>query len=422
MKVSFFFGAGAEAIGNFDLPTGNEFMKSTLFSKNEKSNLFDGLNNYFEGKTIKLGKHEYIYSRHCLDSKNTMKELLKNWLRIQNENNSDFNKKYEPHLSQYINSRTKDKMAVNIFRDNEDEILRQFSKKIKSDDYKVTNEVVRNIFDENSSVSSAVGSLLDKHFHTIVNPGKFGPNNFSRIFNYYWSCYFAVVEPITNRLELNYKYRDSNNNFDYFGYLSNINDFSKELYGPSVRESLKFLEPNSYYNIIKEYYVNREIDITGILTTNYYLFPEIVHEKVAYLNGRLDLFEVPEKLLVTEYETHLSNDVFFPFVFGQSYLKPIVDHNQIVQFNKAYEILGDSDVLVILGYNVNEDDNHINSYLTHFLSEKKENREKKIICVTKDDFSVDQKLRTDKAIIYCQVDYGCNRTVVEKIVQVINSL
>ena len=47
-------------------------------------------------------------------------------------------------------------------------------------------------------------------------------------------------------------------------------------------------------------------------------------------------------------------------------MKPIVSRHQIEAFHKFEQILNDSQLLVILGYNINEDDNHINAYLREF--------------------------------------------------------
>ena len=70
--------------------------------------------------------------------------------------------------------------------------------------------------------------------------------------------------------------------------------------------------------------------------------------------------------------------------------------------------------------NINEDDNHINSFLHDFVSKKK------IIIVTNqkpDEFKAEQKLKCDRSrIVYCKVNYGNNGEVVKQIFNTINSM
>ncbi len=47
-KVAFLFGAGAEqGKNNFDMPTGFQYMKSTMFNKNISVDLYNALNILF---------------------------------------------------------------------------------------------------------------------------------------------------------------------------------------------------------------------------------------------------------------------------------------------------------------------------------------------------------------------------------------
>ena len=42
-----------------------------------------------------------------------------------------------------------------------------------------------------------------------------------------------------------------------------------------------------------------------------------------------------------------SDDAFFPFILGQSYVKPVVHSSQTHQYERVAELLKDTDVLVI---------------------------------------------------------------------------
>lgn len=211
--------------------------------------------------------------------------------------------------------------------------------------------------------------ILERLFHTIINPKEYGKNKFWKVFNFYWFAYFAILEPLVYRcgedkthLKLN---QDSN---IYALILDNLEDFTNKIY--KERWNYTF-EDHFYYN--NEYYSDNSLyEVTGILTTNYtplVYITEICKSKIAYLNGRLNQFEYPNELVIkdfTEYERDVS-DFYFPFVMAQSALKPIIAPQQIKEYNLASYILEMSDVLVIIGYNINEDDNHVNSYIVDFL-------------------------------------------------------
>lgn len=131
------------------------------------------------------------------------------------------------------------------------------------------------------------------------------------------------------------------------------------------------------------------------MTSNYYRYAELLGEKdqIAYLNGELKLFEFPEILTIGDvsddsYDSIIREKLFFPFILGQSMLKPVIASQQIYAFNKALNILNKSDILVILGYNINEDDNHINVLLREFVTAKKD---RKIFVMGNND--VDQVVR-----------------------------
>ena len=62
--------------------------------------------------------------------------------------------------------------------------------------------------------------------------------------------------------------------------------------------------------------------------------------------------------------------LFFPFIFGQSLIKPIVSDIQIDAFTEFKSLLNKTDILVVLGYNINEDDNHINALLHKYAKSK----------------------------------------------------
>lgn len=221
--------------------------------------------------------------------------------------------------------------------------------------------------------------LLDQKFHTIIDRNKYGKNSFYMVFNYYWHCYFYIIK---NVIQYFYCQQDHNEKviqvlkgfvdfheedvqLKYDNILTDIHRFTKCLYALTIDHQ------NCYYHYIQKAFHNH---ISGIITTNYFHFAEGYFENVAYINGQLKNFEFPEELEVhdaSERRAVFKDRLFFPFIFGQSYVKPIIHSKLIVELKRMKDILDKSSILVILGYNINSDDNHINAYLHDFVHHKK---------------------------------------------------
>ena len=108
--------------------------------------------------------------------------------------------------------------------------------------------------------------------------------------------------------------------------------------------------------------------------------------------------------------------LLFPFIFGQSLVKPIVNTIQTEEFHRLNELLNDTDMLVIMGFNINEDDNHINAFLHDYVK-----KGKKLIIISKNKYS-DLEKRLKCSFLETQVSiipYGDNGEVVRKMFDVI---
>ena len=64
---------------------------------------------------------------------------------------------------------------------------------------------------------------------------------------------------------------------------------------------------------------------------------------------------------------------------------------QIEEFSKALEILNESNVLIVIGYNFNCDDNHINSLLHTYLHEKCSHTNQRLKEILFFDYVIDEK-------------------------------
>ena len=112
-----------------------------------------------------------------------------------------------------------------------------------------------------------------------------------------------------------------------------------------------------------------------VVTTNYTGFAESIIglpvEKVAYIHGRLNLFEDVKTKKVANISSFSDDEVIFPHIFIQSGIKPVVSSNQITELYKATEAILHSDNLIIIGYGVNSDDEHISNLLRERLQNGK---------------------------------------------------
>ena len=447
-KVAFFFGAGAEGKDNFEISTGFDFMKKSLFSKKYLDGYTDALNQYF--KNNNYFDERYSYEKSLLDAK---KFLLKNFII----NKSCTHEKF-------FND-NKDEIAIILTNDEINSICKVLN--IKSDDYKhiKDDEKKKDIYDEfckcltdkkyhyndiehktlkklfsngkdgkiDYNLNIGLAGILDSYFHTINDPKKYGPVRFSKIFNYYWACYFIILEDILNYLISNGKnefeiYLDDKSNgvngkkkLNYSNVLENIDNLTKELYGIDIDS---IIPENCYYKLIKERLDSNNssnaIECKGVITTNYFQFCEHVSKNVIYLNGQLKWFEYPEVLEVEGFSEDKvkSGKLFFPFIFGQSFVKPIVNSKQTDEFYRFKKLLDEIDILVILGFNINEDDNHINSFLHEYIKSGRQ----MIIVTNNGDFNTKEKLKIDIGEdCICLVDYNDgNENIVNAIFDKIN--
>ena len=81
--------------------------------------------------------------------------------------------------------------------------------------------------------------------------------------------------------------------------------------------------------------------------------------------------------------------------FIQSGIKPVVSTKQIEELYKAITYLNESDTLVVVGYNFNSDDNHINSMIADWLREE---NERQLVFFKYVGGSDEDKIKTEKEL------------------------
>ena len=82
----------------------------------------------------------------------------------------------------------------------------------------------------------------------------------------------------------------------------------------------------------------------------------------------MDLFENLVTKEVKTLDKFAESDIVFPFLAIRSGIKPIINSTQIKEWNKFVNDLDDSDVLIIVGYGFNNDDEHITNLIREAIS------------------------------------------------------
>ena len=351
MKIGFFFGAGAET--TYCLPTGGDFTKATMLTK--RSNLYDALKIFYANrypdtyvdsykKQFLFMKNSYTFRTIIYEAARKLYEKKDPTVRL-----SDKEKDIVNEAAQYSRENFKIDLANaydTIIEDSD------FAESEENNNYK---HLIREF---------KYYGAVEKDFSTIINPHDAGINRFWRLINYFWSAYFSIVLPI---LEAS-KYAEDLTDNRYGFILENLEDITKYIYSDWFLEQIKVEKDSDYYKIFSE-----EFDVYCALTTNYTPFVQRLNlpckNRYAFLSGELKLFEVPHEMRlidIVEYKNQ-KTDFIFPFLYTQAPIKPIIEPRIIKEYAKTLEYLSQIDYLVVVGYSLGYNDNHINAFLRDFV-------------------------------------------------------
>lgn len=333
-KITFLFGAGAEGREQYDLPSGAIFNRDILVSENGKD-LFEALNKNSYKKVVKARKSKNIYfnnysSLYYLyqqnnDFRNLMsdkeKEICDNYLKYKEETNLDKNeyKSYKEEFQKLFKERIYDKIVKNS----------------------IDGDPLLKFFLENSLLIDN----LDSSFSSLSCPASY-KNEVWRVINCYCAAYASIYKAVYNS-----------------DYPKSRSEAIETINKPLV---LDRNPKNTYYSAIKGVVESFKDIEFAFCTTNYTNIAENVigqDQDFCYLHGRMDLFE---NLITKEVKTldqFLPSDIVFPFLAIRSGIKPLINSRQIKEWNKFVTNLEDSDVLIIVGYGFNNDDEHITNII-----------------------------------------------------------
>ncbi len=405
-RISYLFGAGAEA--DYKLPQGDAFARETLISTNRE--LFDALSDFYAGVDSCCSLDNWIsrYRGDTAFSKEMGRQIIISTVSSlvrMNPNTFDsdvdglkwvievfFSRgNYQDLSDEPILKKLESDGWVPAFRNsNEDRgELKEILRLIESPNLITKNNKHSCLIKKIAKEMKSYG-VLEKYFYTVINPKKYGPYKYWKLVNYYWQSYFAIAIPVCEYLTQNgiQFFKRLGIDFDgqskmlmtkhnYAVFLENIESISRELWN---RDNLE-----SYRSHIANHYYQHEMvkNAVGVITTNYTpIICSINPRKLAQINGSLNLFEYPFELAVYDFcrnSKHPEHKMFFPFIFGTSSVKPVVHSIQIEALKNLKEILDGSDTLVIIGYGLNEDDNHLNSFIREFLLDHKESESHRVV-------------------------------------------
>lgn len=339
MKTTFLFGAGADSV--YGICKGISFIEPLLCGQYEK-----------ERKSL-LGDTKGSYQLLYPQSK---KIYLQTIASHPNKAENALGKEFTNRCIQYYNKECTGTTELEM-----QEILNRCTRdwynmlKSKCFDQDHCNEDVYEFFLNNAVFFDSLDEKMNDLRNTPLN------TNGKRIVNAYVTIFIMMMQEI----------------YDLNDFVWNYGNIFSTLRSKDKRIDI---DTKSYYRILKELLSGDQQDEhrwdeIHFVTTNYTDIAEkVLGRNITYLHGRLNWFEDHQHLMVydclndNEYQEVLKHaDTLVPFILIPSGIKPIICKKQIQEFHKFINDLDDSDVLYVLGYKFNSEDNHINSIIAEWL-------------------------------------------------------
>ena len=400
-NVCFLFGAGAEF--GLGFPSGAKYVQETLLYKREK--MYNALSDFYTGRLDKDYINSYIKEYLFANNSNALEELVglstKNAIKVLGFENCDAGtRQYYERVIKPQEEIERDRFSTNSRKKVEKEIdeaktnmlpvilsciiqheENNNGKKITGKDSVSESAEKTESFSYSSLRDNLVYyGVVERDFATIIHPEKGGKKVFWRLINFYWSAFFSIFLPLCKLANPDWYPKDNDSKVateeQYEAILHDFPSRIKEVI-ETFQKGNEFYNNNtimaeSYYSVFKNHFPN-----SSAITTNYTPFIEHYYGRESiYLAGKLSEFEFPKELKVEDVCTGFSkdnwNDAFvFPFIMTQAPIKPIIVSQQIKQYAAATEALKKTDALVVVGYSLGEEDNHIISILREYIASGK---------------------------------------------------
>lgn len=352
-KIAFLCGAGCESSSQLGLPSGARFKEDVLRSTNIKS-LYDKINGVSEYTTISNGaiidaRSSNVLYQTFIEHGNLLNQL--------SPKSKECIKKYISYRKNEIKNENEKSETIKNFK----ELYKNF---LSDSNDNTVSQNDKDLFFEHITLCS----FSDELFNYLRKP-KLYKTEVTKIEKLYFSAYLSIIKSIyktaTNKdFEKNYlvfsDYKDFRSKLQ-----EDLNNWQNEIIE-------KVEDPKQlYYSIIKEKISERNL-IGTIITTNYTNFAEkITGFTTAYLHGKIDWFEDIETKEIKSITAFSNEKEIMPFIFIPSGVKPIINLKLIEQYKIALEAFTESDLLCILGYSINTDDEHIKTFIRERLAMEK---------------------------------------------------
>ena len=364
-KYTFLFGAGAEGDGQLNMPSGAAFKRDIILVEN----VSDFANSFLGNeKDISKEKKYVLDNRKLLSSNST--SILYQTLK-ENENCEDIiNLLFPENKLIDGNKDSREKIEKYLKYKNDELKPNEIERKSISDDFrKVYYErfyqpIVKNMQIEKDTPADfflkniGIYSYYDSLFNYLRKPELY-KTEVCKVMKMYYAAFLSIYRNI-------YKVANKEQNEAFNTHIKKIRSDRLAVYRELKDLQKQVAEDNlgkeDLYYIAVKTFIKKYTD-TMIVTTNYTSFAEditrIGEDNIFYLHGKLDWFENLETKEIKSLCKFDATEFIFPYLLVQSGIKPIINHKQIKTIYKGSEALNNAETLIILGYGLNSDDEHI---------------------------------------------------------------
>lgn len=367
-KITILFGAGAEGKGQFGLPSGNQFKRDLIMGEGTKKFANQFLQEASSGITLGDGKiitanTTSVLYQTLIENEDALIELFpEDADRVKAE--------------KYVRKET-------FPKDERETIIKEFSDLYKEKFYEKVrdNQVAGDKPVEYFLEHAGIYSYFDSLFNYLRRPDQYKAKC-AKVIKIYYSALLSILKGFAEKLKEkksdDFKDLIAGKSKDPFSTLQGIIGSFEQEFVNQVEN-----DPNSetrkkdlYYYQIKSFREKKksQYDLKCV-TTNYTSIAQksidLKPEEIAYLHGKLTWFEELETKRIAGITEVERKKTVFPYLLVQSGIKPIISTRQIIEFAKATEWISESEHLLIIGYGINSDDEHITNFLRERLRHEK---------------------------------------------------